>query len=273
MQTKKSTLSIFILFLGYAFLYLPIAYLLFFSFNNSPIPGKWTGFTLKWYYDLFHNEALFKSFLTSLQIATISATCAVILGTIAAVAMTRFRKFKGKTFLSSLLPLPLIMPDVITGVALLLMFVTFERMIGIPSERGILTVSIAHITIGIAYVYMIVQSRLQYFDQSIEEAALDLGAKPHVVFFKITLPIIRISLLSGWLLAFALSLDDVVIASFLSGPGATTLPMVLFSSLRLGVSPEINALAGVVILIVFLSVLLAGFFYYKAEENGKKEIL
>ncbi|CAO5682858.1 MAG: Inner membrane ABC transporter permease protein YdcV [Holosporales bacterium] len=268
MLTKKSSFSVFILLLGYAFLYIPIIYLLIFSFNVSPIPGQWTGFSLKWYGDLFQNDALFKAFLTSLQIATISATCAVILGTIAAIAMTRFRSFRGRSFLSSLLPLPLIMPDVITGVALLLMFVTFEGMIGIPSERGILTVSIAHITLGIAYVYMIVQSRLQHFDESLEEAALDLGAKPHVVFFKITLPIIRISLLSGWLLAFALSLDDVVIASFLSGPGATTLPMVLFSSLRLGISPEINALAGIIILIVFISVMLSALFYYKSSKKN-----
>ncbi len=205
---KKSFTFIFILILGYAFLYFPIVYLLCFSFNKSPIPGQWTGFSLKWYHVLFQNEALFQAFLTSIQIAAISATFAVVLGTIAAVAMIRFGFFKGRTFLSSLLPLPLIMPDVIRGVAMLLMFVTFERMIGMPSERGILTVSIAHITLGVAYVYMIVQSRLQHFDRSLEEAALDLGAKPHVVFFKITLPIIRISLISGWLLAFALSLDD-----------------------------------------------------------------
>jgi putrescine transport system permease protein len=264
---KNTVHSVFFLILGYAFLYLPIIYLLIFSFNESPITGQWTGFSLKWYDLLFKNEALFKAFLTSLQIATFSATFAVILGTMAAIAQVRFQKFKGRTFLSSILTLPLIMPDVITGVALLLMFVTFERMFGIPRERGMLTVSVAHITLGIAYVYMIIQSRLSHFDRTLEEAALDLGAKPHVVFFKITLPIIRLSLLSGWLLAFALSLDDVVMASFLSGPGATTLPMVLFSSLRLGVSPEINALAGGIIFIVFISVLTSGFLYYKSKSE------
>lgn len=265
---KISFPSVVFLSIGYAFLYIPILYLLCFSFNELPISGKWHGFSLKWYQSLFKNDALFQAFLTSLEIACISATVAVVLGTMAALSTVRFGHFKGKTFLSGLLPLPLVMPDVITGVSLLLMFVTFERLFGFPSERGILTVAIAHITIGTAYVYMIIRSRLLHFDYSVEEAAMDLGARPHTVFFKVTLPIIAPALISGWLLSFALSLDDVVIASFLSGPGATTLPMVLFSSLRLGMSPEINALAGVVIFVVFISVSLSGFFLYKSRQEN-----
>lgn len=262
---KISIPTMSFLFFGYAFLYLPIFYLLCFSFNELPISGKWHGFSFKWYAALFHNEALFQSLLTSLQIASIAATFAVILGTMAAISIARFGAFKGRAFLSGLIPLPLVMPDVITGVSLLLMFVTFERLFGFPSERGVLTVAIAHITIGIAYVYMNIRSRLEHFDLSIEEAAMDLGAKPHTVFFKITLPIIAPALISGWFLAFALSLDDIVIASFLSGPGATTLPMVLFSNLRLGMSPEINALAGVVILIVFICTF--GYFSFQLKKE------
>lgn len=267
MMKKKSLLWMIFLFSGYIFLYLPIIYIITFSVNESPISGSWQGFSLKWYKALFSNEALLQALLTSLQIACISATCAVILGTMAALAMVRFPRFKGKSILSGLLPIPLIMPDVITGFSLLLMFVTFERMFGFPSERGILTVIIAHITIGLAYVYMIIYACLKQFDMSLEEAALDLGAEPHTVFFKITLPIIAPSLISAWLLSFAISLDDVVLASFLSGPGSTTLPMVIFSSLRLGISPEINALSGIIVFIVMMCVSISTFIFYRSYKD------
>ena len=264
---KKYFFGFASLFFGYAFLYLPILYLVVSSFNQSSVPGVWDGFSMKWYGALLQNDAIMHALLTSLQIAGTSATLAVLLGTMAAISMVRLGSFKGRTFLSGLLPAPLVMPEVITGLSLLLMFVTFERMIGWPSERGALTVVIAHSTIGIAYVYMIVSSRLRDFDTVLEEAAQDLGATPSVVFFRVTLPLIVPSLLSGWLLSFALSLDDVVIASFLSGPGATTLPIVLFSSLRLGVSPEINALSGIMIGIVSLCVLVSGVIFYKKRTS------
>ncbi len=243
---------------GYIFLYLPIFFLILFSFNESRLPGVWTGFSTKWYHRLFENEDLIAAVLTSFQIASMTATGAVILGTLAAVSMVRFGSFTGRTLFSGMISAPLVMPEVVTGLALLLMFVSFERLIGWPSERGMMTVTIAHITLAMAYVYLIVQARLQDFEQSLEEAAQDLGARPVKVFFWITLPLIAPSLLAGWLLAFALSLDDVVIASFLSGPGATTLPILIFSSLRLGITPEINALATIIVGIVSVGVTIAG---------------
>lgn len=247
------------LIVGYSFLYLPIALLIIFSFNDSVLPGVWTGFSLKWYSALFQNDDLIRAVLTSFEIAAMSATGAVTLGTLAAVSMVRFSRFPGRTLFGGLISSPLVMPEVMTGLALLLMFVSFERLIGWPSKRGMMTVTLAHITLGMAYVYLIVRSRLQDFDRSFEEAALDLGARPIRVFTNITLPLIAPSLMAGWLLAFALSLDDVVIASFLSGPGATTLPMLIFSSVRLGVTPEINALATIIVGIVGSGVALAGF--------------
>ncbi|MCX7338675.1 MAG: ABC transporter permease subunit [Alphaproteobacteria bacterium] len=256
---RMSTSGTVALIFGYAFLYLPILFLVVFSFNESRLPGVWTGFSLKWFHLLFDNEDLLAAVVTSFQIASMAATGAVVLGTLAAVSMVRFGVFYGRTLFGGLISAPLVMPEVITGLALLLTFVSLERIIGWPSERGMMTVTIAHTTLAMAYVYLIVHSRLQDFDLSLEEAALDLGAKPVKVFFQITLPIIAPALLSGWLLAFALSLDDVIIASFLSGPGATTLPILIFSSLRLGITPEINALAAIIIGIVSLGVTVAGF--------------
>jgi putrescine transport system permease protein len=247
------------LILGYGFLYLPIALLIIFSFNEAILPGVWTKFSLKWYVLLFKNDALIQALLTSLQIAAISATGAATMGTLAAIVMVRYGAFRGRTLFSGLLSAPLVMPEVITGLALLLMFVTFERLIGWPSKRGVMTVTIAHLTLGMAYVYLVVQSRLQDFDRSLEEAALDLGAQPFKVFMHITLPLIAPAVLAGWLLSFALSLDDVVIASFLSGPGATTLPILIFSSVRLGITPEINALATIIVMLVSFAVAIAGF--------------
>jgi putrescine transport system permease protein len=245
------------LLLGYGFLYLPIALLIIFSFNESSTM-VWTGFSTHWYSELMENEGLLSAVQTSLQIASITATCSVIIATFAALAMVRIRRFPGRMLFSGLMTAPLVMPEVMMGLSLLMMFVTFERLCGWPSERGIMTVTLAHITLSITYVYLIVFARLKDFDCSLEEAALDLGARPEKVFFVITLPLIAPSLVSGWLLSFALSLDDVVIASFLSGPGATTLPMLIFSNIRIGLSPEMNALAAIIVGIVALVVLILG---------------
>ena len=264
---RLSKINIISLIGGYLFLYLPIFLVIIFSFNDSRLLSTWNGFSLKWYKALANNEGLLSAVLTSLKIASLSATIAVVLGTMAAITMVRFGKFKGRTLFSGMVSSPLIMPDVITGLAVLMMFVTSEQLIGIPSHRGIMTITIAHITLSMAYVFLVIQARLKDFDCSLEEAAKDLGARPTKVFFLITLPLITPSLMAGWLLSFALSLDDVVIASFLSGPGATTLPMLIFSSIRLGVSPEISALASLIVAIVSLLVLGAGFLLYKQQKR------
>lgn len=251
------------LIFGYGFLYIPIIYLMIYSFNDSRIIGVWAGFSTKWYKKLLTDDALIAAVFNSFEIAAIVASVAVALGTMAAIIIVRFKRFYGKTLFSGLISAPLVMPEVITGLSLLLMFVTLERAIGWPSERGMLTIIIAHVTLTMAYVCLIVQARLSDFDKSLEEAAMDLGARPSKVFFKITLPLIAPSLMAGWLLSFALSLDDVVIASFLSGPGATTLPILVFSSVRTGVTPELNALATVIVCIVSLGILVAGFVMHK----------
>lgn len=264
---RFSTVTILGLILGYAFLYVPILTVIIFSFNESKLVTTWSHFSLKWYASLWNNEGLLGSILTSFHIAAITATIAVILGTLSALIMVRFGKFKGRTLFSGLISAPLIMPDIITGLAMLMLFVATEKLIGWPSHRGIITITIAHITLATAYTYLVVKARLQEFDLSLEEAALDLGAKPLKVFMIITLPLIAPSLVSGWLLSFALSLDDLVIASFLSGPGATTLPMLIFSSIRLGVNPEINALATIIVGIISLAVLIAGIIIYHQQKK------
>lgn len=260
---KSSKTVVASLILGYAFLYIPISLLVVYSFNESRLVTVWSRFSLKWYAALWENEELFMATLASLRIACVSASVSVVLGTLAAVAMVRFRKFRGRSLFSVLMPAPLVLPEVITGLSLLMMFVTLEQWIGWPSERGILTVTIAHITVSMAYVYLIVQSRLIDFDPLLEEAALDLGARPAKVFFTVTLPLIAPSLMAGWLLSFALSLDDLVVASFLSGPGATTLPMLIFSSVRLGLTPEINALATLIIALVATVIIISGIIIHK----------
>lgn len=264
---RLSTFNITGLIVGYAFLYIPIISVVILSFNESMLVTTWTRFTTKWYTSLLDNEGLIDAVFASLKIATITATFAMVLGTLAAISMVRFGAFKGRTLFSGLISAPLIMPDIMTGLAMLMMFVATEQLIGWPSHRGIMTITIAHITLATAYVYLIIQARLIDFDRSLEEAALDLGARPTKVFFLITLPIIAPSLISGWLLAFALSLDDLVIASFLSGPGATTLPMLIFSSIRLGVSPEINALASIIVFIISIGVLIAGLITWRRQRQ------
>lgn len=242
---------------GYAFLYLPIALMAVFSFNETKMLTVWTGFSLRWYAALWNDPALIAAALLSLRIAAISATLATILGTAAGYTLARFPRFRGRSGFAALLTIPLVLPDVIAGIALLLLFVTLQRLIGLPTERGTTTIAIAHTTIALAYVAIIVRARLTDAGTELEDAAADLGARPVTVFIRITLPLIAPALISGWLLAFTLSLDDLVVASFVSGPGATTLPMVLFSSAKRGVGPEFFALATIVMAIVLLALLAA----------------
>jgi len=246
--------------------------LVIYSFNSSKLVTVWAGWSTRWYTTLFNDTAMIRVVGMSLSIATAAATLAVIVGTLAAVVMVRFGRFKGSTGFAFMLTAPLVMPDVITGLALLLLFVAMGHAFGWPAERGMLTILLAHVTFCSAYVAVVVAARLRELDRSIEEAAMDLGATPLKVFFIITVPMIAPALLSGWLLAFTLSLDDVVIASFVAGPGATTLPMLVFASVRLGVNPEINALATLILLVVGIIGLIAWWFMSRAEKQRLKEI-
>ncbi|MDB5588437.1 MAG: transporter permease subunit [Devosia sp.] len=251
--------------LGFVFLYAPIISLVVFSFNESKLVTVWSGFSTKWYGELFADPQMLGAAWLSLRIAAVSATIALVLGTLCAIALVRFRRFRGRTVLSGMVSAPLVMPDVITGLSLLLLFVGMESILGWPAGRGMLTIILAHSTFCMAYVCVVVQSRLADFDMSLEEAAMDLGATPARVFFDITLPIIAPALVSGWLLGFTLSLDDLVIASFVSGPGSSTLPMVIFSKVKLGVSPDVNALATIIIGIVALGVFAATIFQLRSR--------
>jgi putrescine transport system permease protein len=260
-----------ILGLGLAFLYIPILSMMFFSFNNSRLVTVWDAEnspTLRWYVRLFENEQLLGAAWISIKIAALSASGAAILGTLAGLVLTRFGPFRGRALLSAMTTAPLVMPEVIMGIAMLLLFVALEQMIGWPEGRGLLTITIAHVTFTMAYVTVVVQSRLAGFDDALEEAALDLGAKPVTVFFKITLPLIMPAIVSGWMLAFTLSWDDVVISQFVSGPGSSTLPMEIFSRVRRGVSPDINALATIMVLIVAAGV-VASTIWMKRQERQR----
>jgi putrescine transport system permease protein len=257
--------------LGFAFLYIPVASLVFYSFNKSRLVTVWGGFSTKWYGELLHNAQILNAAWLSLRVATLSATLAVVLGTLGGMVLARFGPFKGRTLLSGLTTAPLVMPEVITGLSLLLLFVTLEQLIGWPAGRGMTTIVISHVTLTMAYVTVIVQSRLAQMDDSLEEAAMDLGARPFKVFFLITLPIILPALMSGWLLAFTLSLDDLVITSFVAGPGSSTLPMVIFSKVRLGVSPDINALATILVTIVSIGVAIAGFTMARQQKTKERD--
>ena len=259
MMQGRSWFRLFALIVGFAFLYIPIGSLIVYSFNESKLVTVWAGFSTKWYGELLHNDQILGAAWLSLKVAASSATLAVVLGTLAGMVLSRFGPFRGRTLLSGLTTAPLVMPEVITGLSLLLLFVTMEQLIGWPAGRGMTTIVISHITFTMAFVTVIVQSRLSQMDDSLEEAAMDLGARPSRVFCQITLPIIFPALLSGWLLAFTLSLDDLVITSFVAGPGSTTLPMVIFSKVRLGVSPDINALATILVGVVTIGVAIAGF--------------
>ncbi len=242
---------------GYAFLYIPLASIVVYSFNDSKLATVWGGFSLRWYAELIRNEQILEAAYLSLRVAATSATLATILGTMAGLVLARFGRFRGRTLFSGMISSPLVMPEVITGLSLLLLFVSLQQLVGWPAQRGFSTITIAHTTFSMAYVAVIVQSRLLAMDESLEEAAMDLGGHPLRVVFDITLPLIAPAMVAGWLLAFTLSLDDLVIASFVSGPGASTLPMYIFSKVKLGVTPDINALASLIILIVSFGVLIA----------------
>lgn len=254
MKNKLSISVLTALGFGYAFLYLPIAVLIVYSFNASDRVTVWEGFSTKWYVALLQNEQILNAAFLSLRIAAVTATFATAFGLMAAFVLVRFSKFRTRTLFSGMVAAPLVIPEVITGLSLLLLFVALADTLGWPARRGATTITIAHITFAMAYVAVIVQARLARMDRSVEEAALDLGARPWKVFFTITIPMVAPALVAGWLLAFTLSLDDLVIASFVSGPGASTLPMVIFSKVRLGLSPEINALATLLIAVVALSI-------------------
>lgn len=269
---QASTFRLSVLVFGFAFLYIPILSLIVYSFNKSRLVTVWGGFSTQWYGRLLDNNQILDAAWLSLKIAAINATGAVILGTLAGLALSRFGKFRGRTLLSGMTTAPLVMPEVITGLSLLMLFVVMEGMFGWPAGRGVTTVTIAHMTLTLAYVTVIVQSRLSTLDDSLEEAAMDLGARPAKIFFVITLPIIAPALISGWLLSFTISLDDLVIASFVSGPGSSTLPMVIFSKVRMGVSPDINALASIIVLLVTLGVVAAGIFLARQEKRRQRDM-
>jgi len=250
-MNKTSWFNVVSLTLGFAFLYIPMIILIIFSFNESKLVTVWAGFSTKWYGELMHNKAFLDAAWVTIKVAVFSSTIATVLGTMAAYVMVRGGRFRGRTLFSGMIYAPLVMPEVITGLSLLLLF------IGIGLDRGVLTIVLAHGTFSMCYVSVVVSSRLVTFDRSLEEAALDLGCSPAEAFRLVTLPIIAPAVISGWLLAFTLSLDDLVIASFTTGPSATTLPIKIFSAMRLGVSPEINALSTIMIAIITVGVITA----------------
>ncbi|HEY9081497.1 ABC transporter permease subunit [Magnetovibrio sp.] len=253
------------LVLGFSFLYVPILLLVIYSFNESRLVTVWAGFSTKWYGALLQNEGILSAAMVTIKVALISSTFATVFGTMAGFSMVRFGRFRGRTLFNGMIYAPLVMPEVITGLSLLLMFVA------ISLDRGMWTITLAHTTFSMCYVAVVIQARLNSFDRSIEEAAMDLGCTPLKTFFVITLPVILPGVLSGWLLSFTLSLDDLVIASFTTGPGATTLPMKIYSMVRLGVTPEINAVSTILIGIVAVGVLLTSIMHKKREDQRKKD--
>jgi putrescine transport system permease protein len=269
---RRSTFLLTCLCFGYAFFYIPIFSMMFFSFNNARLATVWGGFSTRWYVALFKNKQILDAALLSLEIAAISATLATVLGTLAGMAIARFRRFRGRTLFTGLVSAPLVMPEAITGLSMLLLFVFMDAAIGWPSGRGMTTITIAHTTFALSYVAVIVQSRLASMDQSIEEAAMDLGSKPLQVVFDVTLPIISPAIVSGWLLAFTLSLDDVVIASFTNGPGSTTLPIYIWSKIKLGVTPDINALATIMVVFVAVIIAIVGVALYRSEKKHERDV-
>jgi putrescine transport system permease protein len=256
---------------GFAFFYIPILSMIVFSFNKSRLATVWGGFSTEWYWKLFQNDQIINAAILSLEIAFVSATIATILGTMAGIALARFRRFRGRTMFSGLITAPLIMPEVITGISLLMLFIVMAEWIGWPGTRGFTTITIAHITFSMTYVTTIVQARLSSADISVEEAALDLGSRPWQVLRDITLPIISPAIVSGWLLAFTISLDDVVITSFTTGPGSTTLPILIWSKVKLGVTPDINALATIIVLVVAVGVGVATYFMHHMETRRERD--
>ena len=256
---------------GYVFLYLPIVALVLYSFNDSPIPNVWRGFTLKWYAGLVDDHEMQAGLFLSLKIAFLTACGSVVLGTLAAFALVKYRRFTGRTLFSGMVNAPLVMPEVVVGLSLLLMLVSVQRAVGFP-ERGLMTIWFGHLLLGMAYATVVVQARLLDLNPSLEEAAMDLGAKPSQVFWLVTLPMISQSLMSAWLLTFTISLDDVVLSAFLSGPGATTMPLVIFSRARLGMRPDVNAAAAIIIGIVSVGVVAGSLFIARNERRRAAEM-
>lgn len=256
---------------GYLFLFLPILALVLYSFNDSPLPNVWRGFTLRWYVALASDRELLAGLWLSLQIAFWTACGSVVLGCLAAFALVKYRRFTGRTLFSGMVNAPLVMPEVVVGLSLLLMMVSVQRALGAP-ERGAMTIWLGHLLLGMAYATVVIQARLHELNPQLEEAAMDLGARPHQVFWLVTLPMIAQSVASAWLLTFTLSLDDVVLSNFLSGPGSTTLPLVVFSRARLGLNPSVNAVATVIIVLVAIGVVVAGYLIARAERRRTLEV-
>jgi putrescine transport system permease protein len=256
---------------GYFFLYLPIAALILYSFNDSQIPNVWRGFTLKWYAALANDSEILSGFWISLKIAFFTACGSVVLGTLAAFALVKYRRFSGRTLFQGMVNAPLVMPEVVVGLSLLLMLVSIQRAIGFP-DKGAFTIWLGHLLLGMAYATVVIQARLLDLNPQLEEAAQDLGARPHQVFWLVTLPMIAQSLASAWLLTFTLSLDDVVLSAFLTGPGATTMPLVIFSRARLGLNPSVNAVATIIVVIVAIGVVAASYFIARAERRRQQEM-
>ena len=258
--------------LGYLFLYLPIVALVVFSFNDSPVPNLWRGFTLKWYVALAADDEMLSGLGLSLRIAFLTACGSVLLGTLAAFALVKYKRFFGRTLFSGMVNAPLVMPEVMVGLSLLLMLVAVQRALGFP-DRGLATIWLGHLLLGMAYATVVIQSRLAAMPPQLEEAAMDLGARPHQVFWLVTLPMISQSLVSAWLLTFTISLDDVVISAFLSGPGSTTMPLVIFSRARLGLDPSVNAIATVIIALVAIGVAGASWWIAHRERRRQREMV
>ena len=268
---RRSVFPRLMLVIGFVFLYAPMLSLIVYSFNESRLVTVWSGFSVKWYAELFHDQQMMDAAWISLQVAFWTACASVVLGTMAAMAMTRMRDFPGKTLFGGLITAPLVMPEVIIGLSILLLFVAIGPVTGIGEQRGATTIWIAHVTFCMAFVTIVISSRLSELDRSLEEAAMDLGANRVKVFFVITLPIILPAILAGWLLAFTLSLDDLVIASFVSGPSSTTLPIKIFSSVRLGVSPKVNALATILIVAVGLASLVGWWILHRGDKRRARD--
>jgi putrescine transport system permease protein len=256
---------------GFVFLYLPIVALVVYSFNDSPIPNVWRGFTLKWYAKLAGDGEMRAGLWLSLKIAFFTACGSVVLGTLAAFTLVKYKRFFGRTIFSGMVNAPLVMPEVVVGLSLLLFLVSVQRALGFP-ERGMMTIWLGHLLLGMAYATVVIQARLSELNPQLEEAAMDLGARPNQVFFLVTLPMIAQAMLSAWLLTFTLSLDDVVLSAFLSGPGATTMPLVIFSRARLGLDPSVNAVATLIVAVVAIGVIGASWLIARAERRRAQEI-
>jgi putrescine transport system permease protein len=270
-MNRRPVFLISVMCFGFAFFYVPILSMMVFSFNDSRLATVWGGFSTKWYGELLDNDQVIDAAILSLQIAALSATVATILGTMTGIALARFRRFRGRTLLSGLVTAPLVMPEVITGIASLMFFILMAQWIGWPAQRGFTTITLAHITFSMVFVTTIVHSRMVQADVSIEEAAIDLGSKPWQVLRDVTLPVISPAIMSGWLLAFTISLDDVVISNFVTGPGNTTLPILIWSKVKLGVTPDINALATITVLIVGTGVVIAGVLLQRADRRRARD--